>query len=279
MVTLEQITVRNKEFEKVVDKLDRYGICLVKKFLDPETLETLLAEHNKALSSSNENIQCEPYYNKEVEGTVGRAQLKSLKNTFPATFETFTSLLVNKVAEEYFKDVTFILNEDIFFSEEKKSGSEILPWHFDREQSLKFYFPLSGGLAGEGCLEFDPGSHREGHFRANYFLLAGKKVKDIPNLIPENELHSPIVVESEPGDLIVFDADGFHRAGPIKSSSQRIILRGHTHVFPRAGYQVSPWNMQWWLSSPINLAKWLVNKGTRQLAAGRLTQSVVHKQD
>ena len=123
------------------------------------------------------------------------------------TRSIFSSDFIKDISDKYFGSKSLACN-DIFFTHEKESNISILPWHFDRQQSLKFYINLVNVDKTNGAFEYDIGSHREGHFRANFYILSGVKVGEIPNNIPENELHNPTTIIADAGDLIIFDPDG-----------------------------------------------------------------------
>jgi len=181
---------------------------------------------------------------------------------------------MKEIANKYFES-DCLVNDDVFFTNEKASDTPILPWHFDRMQSLKFYINLLDVDEENRAFEFDLGSHREGHFRANYYILSGLKVGEIPNDIPDGELPNPVTISVKAGDLVIFDADGFHRGGVVSSGNERKVVRGHSHPIPNRAYEAKRFDSHWWLQRPFNMAKYLSSRAGRILPSGRLTNSTL----
>ena len=258
----------------IVEVLDRYGICIIKQYVKDEQLINLNAEFDLVFNSakSESAIYSVDKHPTNEDGLVARCKPDMLSNKFNSVKNVFLSDFMGNVSSRYFK-TKCIVNDDVFFTHEKASKTPILPWHFDRQQALKFYINLIDVDGSNGAFEFDIGSHREGHFRANYYILAGIKVGDIPNNVPINELHNPIVVAVEAGDLVIFDADGFHRGGVVNEGKERKIVRGHTHPIPDRGYSPRLFDAHWWLHSPFNIAGSLSSKSSRVLPVERLTRS------
>jgi len=170
----------------------------------------------------------------------------------------------------------YVLNDEIFLTHEQPSEIEILPWHFDRMHSLKFFINLVDVDETHGAFAYDIGSHKEGHFRAYYYMLSGTKVGEIPNDIPIKELHRPTTISAKAGSLVIFDSDGFHKGG-LLTEGERKIIRGHTHAKPFVKYHAKRFDTHWWLQSPINIVKFLKNKSIRNIPNTRLSQATTRK--
>jgi len=198
-----------------------------------------------------------------------------LKRLYETIGTTFTCNFMKSVASKYFK-CDHHLNDEVFLTHEQPSETELLPWHFDRRHALKFYINLVDVDETHGAFSYDIGSHREGHFRANYYMLSGTKVAKIPNDIPIEELHRPTAIVTKAGSLVVFDTDGFHKEG-LLTEGERKIIRGHSHAKPLIKYNAKIFGAHWWLQTPLNIVKFLKNRAIRNLPSERLTKSTVRK--
>jgi len=272
LITIESINVSN-----VIDIIDRYGICVLKNYVSSSDISTLLIEHERSFNLEN----CDGIYSTEKHptnkyGLVSRGKINNFTDKFSITRSIFSSDFIKDISDKYFGSKSLACN-DIFFTHEKESNVPILPWHFDRQQSLKFYINLVNVNKTNGAFEYDIGSHREGHFRANFYILSGLKVGDIPNDIPDKELRNPTTIIANAGDLIIFDPDGFHRGGIIMEGQERKVIRGHSHPIPNRGYTARFFDTHWWLQTPLNIAKFLKNRAIRSLPSDRLTKSTVRK--
>jgi hypothetical protein len=190
-------------------------------------------------------------------GMVVTTERKSLKDRdFPATKNIFGSTFMEEILKSYYAPHGYKLNDDIFITYEKPCPKPILPWHFDRIQSLKFYIYLNDVTKNNGAFEYAPGTHNEGHYRANYHLATGVSPQRIPNDIPKDEILNPVVIEGKAGDLIIFDSDGFHCGGVVGQGSERMVMRGHSHPVGFYGYgKARIFSKKWFVRSCFNVAK------------------------
>lgn len=270
---LDRITIDRNGQDRAVEVLARYGICVISGYLSEGSLKGLQEEHSKVFSEGGGGVYSISKHPTNQDGFVARCRPKELGVGYEMTKQVFLSNHMRDLAAEYFGSSQFLLNEDVFFTHERHSENKILPWHFDRQQSLKFYVNLVDVDVENGAFSFDVGSHREGHFRANYYIASGVKIGDIPNDIPDSEIRRPVVVCAKAGDLVVFDPDGFHCAGLVSPGHERKVIRGHTHPVPNRGYKPKLFDALWWLSTPLNMARLLHKRGGRILPQGRLTKS------
>lgn len=274
MYSLDDIKTESRDVSEIVKFLDKFGICVVKNFLDGDQLSRLTGEHEAVYSIKDPGIAKVHGHPTNEDGMVARCKTSQLSDKFSTTKDIFLSDFMREVTEAYFMTDKTLINDEVFFTHEKHSETPILPWHFDRQQSLKFYINLLDVDESNGAFGFDIGSHREGHFRANYYILSGVKIGEIPNDIPEDELHNPVTIAARAGDLVIFDPDGFHCGGSVSPEKERKIVRGHSHPLPNRGYEAKRFDVDWWLQSPFNLAKYLSSRGSRILPEGRLSNSV-----
>lgn len=276
MKTIADILLKNdSSINSIVNTIDEYGIVVISEYLNRNQLDLLKNEFSLVFKSKDPGVYKSHTHPTNKFGKVARTRLKKLGVDFATTKEIFLSRKMREISEEYFGVESFLLNDDVFFTHEKESDVAILPWHFDRQQALKFYINLIDVDETNGAFEFDLGSHREGHFRANYYIQRGTKIADIPNDIPNNELHNPVTINANAGDLIIFDPDGFHRGGVVSKGKERNVVRGHSHPIPNRGYKARLFDSHWWLQTQINLAKLLDSSSGRVISTKRLTKAVL----
>ncbi len=225
----ENLKVNNPAPSTILARLKKYGIAIVPSYVDAKTLTQLRKEFDDFFTSPHEAIFLKHKHATNVNGKVARVKRKQLDMEFPATKELFGSEFMDQIVKSYYAPYDYTLNDDIFITHEKPCETPILPWHYDRQQSLKFFVYLKDTTKKDGAFEYCPGSHREGRYRASYHLLKGVKVKDLPNDIPDDELINPVTIEGKAGDMIIFDPDGFHRGGVVAEGGERMVMRGHSH--------------------------------------------------
>ena len=273
---LDLITVRTLNINKIIDVLDQYGCCVIKNFLNKKDLENLKSEFDSIFLDAKKTNNF--VINKHPSNKMGSfivCKKNQLKTGYKTIKKLFYSEFMEKVTQAYF-NCNHFLNDDIFLTLEKASKTEILPWHFDRRHALKFYINLVDVDDTHGAFAYDIGSHREGHFRANYYMLTGTRVGDIPNDIPEKELHRPTSITTKAGSLVIFDTDGFHKEG-LLIEGERKIIRGHSHSIPLIMYKAKFFDAHWWLQSFFNIAKLLKKSAKRNIPAQRLSRAKTRK--
>jgi hypothetical protein len=214
-----------------IANLRRDGIAVLRGYLDQQRLDLLRDEFERAFDTEDSGVYARHYH--PTSGRVARAKPDQLSDEeFGNVRSIFRSDRFEKITKEYYYPNRYRLNDDVFFSHELPSGVPILPWHFDRQQALKFFMYLVDTNEENGAFEYCPGTQREGRLRANYHVLRGGRQRDIPNDIPDEEIRNPVTVAGKAGDLIIFDPDGFHRGGVVQEGNERKIIRGHAHPVP-----------------------------------------------
>ena len=274
---LDLITNECHDISSVYQSLNIHGICVLKSYISQSDIAALVVEHkNSFKNAKNDGIYSSENHPINEGGFVARGKTKHLSEKFKLTKSIFSSDFIKSLTIKCFGEKSLVCDE-VFFTYERESKFSILPWHFDRQQSLKFYINLIDVDESNGAFEYDIGSHREGHFRANYYILSGVKVGKIPNDIPNSELHNPTIIRASAGDLIIFDPGGFHKAGTINEGLERKVIRGHSHPILSRGPKARWLDAHWWLQSPLNLGKILKNKTMRSPASGNLTEAATRK--
>lgn len=253
--------------ESIIYSLKKFGVALVPDFLDKISTQDLNTEFLRALGSEHfVSVSNRCVHPTNQQGKTARIITSHEKAAveFPSITRVFGSDFMKHVAEAYFAPNNYSFNETIFVTNEFESKVNILPWHFDRIQSLKFWFNLTDTTRENGAFEYCPGSHWEGRYRASYHMSQGCPVKDIPNDIDEDIIRNPICIELKAGDLLIFDSDGFHRGGVVESNMERRVLRAHTYPAGRR-YGDKPLTSGWWVSGPFNINRWFKSSSTRVL--------------
>ena len=250
---LEQLIV-NKDQDSILKKLKTYGICIVRNYLDQDQIDYAKDEFFRIFKETDKSIENVHKHPTNKDGMVARVIREYINESkYPTIKEIFSSKFMNDVTKRYYSPYDFVLNEHIFCTHELPCDEPILPWHYDRQQSLKYFIYLKDTTVNDGAFEFAPGTHREGHFRANYYAAIGRNERDLPNDIPEDEIINPTSIEGFAGDLIIFDPDGFHRGGVVGEGGERLVLRGHSHPIRKSASLTNKVKRQL-VQTPLNIA-------------------------
>jgi len=263
----------------VVDGLKTYGIVIVKNYLTQQLVEKLKQEFCASFKSSDIGIVKKHKHPVNDAGKVVRIKREKLSSEFSTIKNIFGSSKMEGVVRDYYAPNKYLINDDVFLTHEKSSEKYILPWHFDRQQSLKFFIYLTDTTEKNGAFEYCPGSHMEGHYRASYYVLRGYSLRNIPNDIPEEEVRNPVIISAKAGDLIIFDADGFHRGGRINEGHERLVIRGHSHPIPNRGLNARLFSKEWWMQTPLNMGRVLGGGVGRVLGDRSKSQAVKTRKD
>jgi len=252
--------------KSIVDKLNSSGIVVIREFLAKVMISRLNSRFESWMNRDSISVLrridhprnpggVQAFVCPDVAASSGETEL----------FDVFRLGLVRAIAEEFFSPQEFRLNPAVVLTHLQPASNPILPWHFDRMQSLKFWIYLDDASEDNGALEYCPGTHWEGRYRASYHMATGTAVKNIPNDVPDHRIQHPLVVDAKAGDLIVFDPDGFHRGGVVKPGNERRVIRADTFPLKTRRYSDFPMTGGWWLRSIFNLARWLKVSGSRTL--------------
>jgi ectoine hydroxylase-related dioxygenase (phytanoyl-CoA dioxygenase family) len=259
--------ISSKDVDSVTRQLKRYGIAVVPKYLAAETLKTLNKEFERSLVDKADCIFTQEGHPMNPDGRTAR--MNPWHDQAPKEFPTITSVyrdsFMRDISQAYYSPHRFALNDEIFITHEQPCNQPLLPWHFDRIQSLKFWFYLTDTTKQNGAFEYCPGSHWEGRYRASYYLALGYDVEDLPNDIDEELIRDPVSLELNAGDLLIFDPDGFHRGGIVHEGTERRVMRGHTHPEGGRRYGDKPFSPGWWIRSPLNINRWFGSASARIL--------------
>lgn len=267
------------DLKQVITNLKVNGISHVPNFISAEMVEKLNVEFLSILESKSPAIFSQTTHPINPEGRTARFSPwhKDALTDFPEIASLFRNQFMEEVAHAYYAPHKVDLNDEVFITHEKPAESPILPWHFDRVQSIKFWFYLTDTTVENGAFEYCPGTHWEGHYRAGFHMSQGCAVEDIPNDIDEELVRNPVSLELKAGDLLVFDSDGFHRGGYVQPGNERRVLRGHTHLSGVRRYGDRPLSSGWWQKSIFNINKWTGSASKRVLGDRVQDQSINRK--
>jgi len=242
--------------KECISTLDKYGICLVKDFLAPSVLQDL----NQAFSNIiDDKINGSKRKFGHPTNKGGRQAVVDIPKATKEGAEVFKKIsfceLISKVSEDFFAPNKCTIAANVLLTHLKPCPTPILPWHFDRLQTLKFWIYLKDTPKSAGAFEFCPGTHWEGRFRASYHMATGKSVHNLPNDVPQKRILNPVTIEANAGDLIIFDPDGFHRGGVVEEGFERKVLRIDTYPTKRRKSFDRIGSIGWFLQTPFNIAK------------------------
>ncbi len=256
-----------REVGSVIAQLKKYGIAHVPNYLGQDVLTLLNREFDRILSEKSRSILSQGRHPGNKDGRVARLDPwhQDALADFPNIASTFRDDFMQTIAAAYYSPHKFDFNDEVFITHELPYEMPTLPWHFDRVQSLKFWFNLTDTTAQDGAFEYCPGTHWEGRYRVGYHLSQGLGVEDIPNDIDEDSIRNPVTLELKAGDLLIFDADGFHRSSRVYEGGEQRVLRAHTHPAGGRRYGDKRFSPGWWLRSALNINKWTGNASFRIL--------------
>lgn len=265
--------------DSVIDQMVRYGIVVVPDFLEATVVGQLREAFFAIVNGDYRCIIRKFGHPTNPEGRQATIDLqKAATEGFPEFQDVLGSDFMKQVAHAYFAPNKYELNANVLLTHLRSSEAPILPWHFDRMQSLKFWIYLEDATLANGAFEYCPGTHWEGRYRAGYHMLCGTAVEDVPNDVPAHRILNPVAVEAKAGDLVIFDPDGFHRGGIVGPGRDRCVIRADTYPVPSRKYGDRLFGRGWWLCSPLNLARWLAPAGSR-LLGDRVRDKTVKRDD
>jgi len=253
--------------DSVILQLKQHGIACVPGYLARELVDQLNNEFESILTVKSQSILAQTPHPGNTNGRVARFNPWHAKAEidFPKIGAVFKDDFMRKIANNYFSPHPYDFNDEVFITHELPCETPSLPWHFDRVQSLKFWFNLTDTTAQDGAFEYCPGTHWEGRYRVGYYLSQGLGIEDIPNDIDEDLIRNPVTLELKAGDLLIFDADGFHRSSRVFEGGEQRVLRAHTHPAGGRRYQDKCFSAGWWLRSNFNINKWMGKASSRIL--------------
>ena len=246
--------------------LRRDGICLVRNYLNNEQLLDVTKSFHDVLDDKIDGSINKYGHPTNKGGRQATIDLIKAKIEGAGIFEEIAhSNLIKNVSELYYEPHKCNIAANVLITHLKACPTPILPWHYDRLQTLKFWIYLKDATVKNGAFEYCPGTHWEGRYRASYNLAIGKCINQLPNDLPDYRITNPVSLEARAGDLIIFDPDGFHRGGVVTEGHERLVLRIDTYPSNRRESFDRVLSKGWFLQSSLNLAKKLKSSSSRIL--------------
>lgn len=245
MQHVESITLSaGVDITDVQELLEDQGIVVLPQYLDVEMVQRLNNEFDRLFEE-------EPGWIQNLDYAAGRAcslDKEGLDNSsFEETRKLFNRPMMHRLAEDYF-DGSYDLNSEIYVTHDLPREHNINELHFDRLETLKFFFYLKDTTVENGAFACVPSSHTIAQRIREQHLRKGGKVIELPNKQAPETLGDPVPVEGPAGTLIIFTTDVYHRGGQV-SKNERRVMRGHTRSDPPPTYNPSPLSPHWrqWL--------------------------------
>ena len=263
-----------KDPSSCIQELVEHGICIVRKFLSDEVLNELKIGFTKVLDDEIDGCvrkSGHPTNKGGRQAVVDPSKAKS--EGIPVFGKIAYSEFFKQVSHAYFDPHECEVGANVLLTHLKPCPVPILPWHFDRLQTLKFWIYLNDTTKNDGAFEFCPGSHWEGRYRVSYHLATGTSVNDLPNDVADFRIQNPVTLEAYAGDLIIFDPDGFHRGGVVGEGGERKVFRSDTYPRGRRQSFDKFFSRGWFLQKPLNIAKLFRSSTSRVLGDKILDKS------
>lgn len=273
-VTLDDITLsKDAPTEDILALLKKYGVAKLSGWLDEDIVAALRCEQEAVYESGGAGVSNMDY----SRGRFARLKRRELiVEQFPTITKVFADPRMEEVARHYIGD-EFLLNEEIFVSDDDPSDLEIVPIHYDKIWMFKFYFYLADTTREDGAFSLIPGSQLLGRSIREFYISRGMPLIEQPNksVLPAG-LPKPLTIEGMAGDLIIFDTDAYHLGANVAPGHRRRVMRGHTWKVPCDTYHPTYRNnmAQWireWAFNPVTFARRLGDRLTARRAPDRWT--------
>jgi hypothetical protein len=230
-IPIERYTFKNKDENLIIEGLTKFGIVKIKNFLNYNDCKKLKDTSLFLLSNNDPSIRSKHDHENNKNGLNVNIDPNILSKSSKILNKIFNCKFLRKISKSYYSPNKYNHNKDIMLVSLKKDKKEILPWHFDRKQSLKFWIYLTETNKKNGAMEYSPGTQWEGRYRANNHIMSGETLRSLRNDVNKERLLVKTVLKGGPRDLFIFDSDGFHKGGNI-SSGKRLVIRSHSYPFP-----------------------------------------------
>ena len=248
----------------ISEKLSTFGIVKIKNYFSENEVKNLMSSADYFINNNDDGIKIKMNHENNEKGINLELDPKVETENMKIINKIFDKDLLKKVMINCFKPYEFSFNKDLMLVKLFESKNQILPWHFDRVQSYKFWINLGDVDEKNGAMEYAPSTHWEGKYRANSHMLSGNPLSTLPNDIYEKRIISKTILKGGPKDLFIFDSDGFHRGGII-SSGERLIIRSHCYPNPSRNWHDPKISLGSLIKSNLNLSKIFSTYSTRKI--------------
>lgn len=240
--------------EDVASRVKEFGVTLVPGWLEGAELAALQEEFEDAFTAAEggetEQLTAE---GKDISQHYGQTRtglhLKynhgdELKAALPRTHEVFTQDWMASVAASYL-GLPCTLNRHLILTDDFKPDEEIISYHFDEVQALKFLVYLDDVDRENGPFQAIPRTApATSRIRESEWLRVDDFTKirfDVFNQYSEELIHTlygqyksfllsrALTFQAPAGSLLVFDTDTVHRAGTLADGRRRRVVRGSSY--------------------------------------------------
>ena len=194
---------------EVISQLSTVGFCHIRNFLSSHQVTSILEDVSKFRFSFNSNkpggvSTPTQYYN---------TSLLSISSTF---FDVVTGSDVQSICSGYFPESNYRLRCHRYY---ETYGNHFMQWHRDMKIPLVGFKNIPGLIfiiymseVVDGEFQYISGSHK-------YFPAEGNYDFTDAQILDMFGAHSVISFAGSPGDLIVYNTAGIHRAKPVLRSN------------------------------------------------------------
>jgi len=231
----QALVTKDTPQDVVLHKLKHHGAALVEDFFAQDEIAALEQEMDKVWATMDPKDIC----NIDIGGRTTRKNLYKAGKALlirPGSYSQFDALVTMFISNKWINDIldayyglpnnkfmqTFGYHDTLMRDEEWVDGiNHSGAFHFDPFQSLKFGTYLGKTTKQNGATCLVPTSHAEGkYFRENklqYTLYDGEHVLDCARLFKESKFsqEDAVYLEANPGTLLIFDTDLWHRGSEI----------------------------------------------------------------
>ena len=154
----EYCFLSERTVDSVIHQLKKHGISVIQNYLSAKLLQNLNAEFEQLLIETTLCIKAQFKHPTNIAGRVARVDIwHESSERYPSMQATFRDDFMRHIADNYYGPHPFSFNEEVHVTHEFPCKVQILPWHFDRIQSLKFWFYLQDTTKADGAFEYCPG--------------------------------------------------------------------------------------------------------------------------
>ncbi len=264
----------NLDIDHVVNCLNADGIYMSRGLLGEETVRKLNDEFDLLLAHEFKGVK---QSKQRGRGRSFRVKYKSLENgTLPACREVFFCENFKSIASKYMPSGSRI-NSDLVGTYDDKYPSFIFD-HFDTLRALKFMIYLLDTNQENGAFCYARGTQIDNaQLRRRHFRFGGS-CESLPKVLVRGDFVSQESFTGPAGTVIIFDTEGFHRAGKMADGTTRRIIRSRC-LFPNQPIKhPKKFSRQWFWEHRLNPVRIFAPKAPAHLhstsegARGRAAQ-------
>lgn len=206
---------------EVAEKLGTYGIVVLRGFVAGDELAALREEAT--------DMAARPHHHRHVKdgavvATYGWEHLTP--QACPRSREFVRRPFVRQAAEDFF-DPYDTKCECVRSLHYQGVGIGNEHWHIDPATCLKFFVYLTDTTQANGAFEYCVGSHKDGFLRRLHHHMA-HNVANAPDRlalrVDDADIVASLPIEAEAGSMIIFNPNGYHRAGLVELGLERLVL-------------------------------------------------------